>query len=65
GHIFPWGHPNVNLHIKMSDVFGRSNLVAITLRTKREDIFNFDTLGKVHRIQQAVELMDGVVKYYG
>jgi hypothetical protein len=49
----------------MSDVFGRSNLVAITLRTKREDIFNLDTLGKVHRIQQAVELMDGVVKYYG
>ena len=63
GHIFPWGHPNVNLHIKMSDVFGRSNLVAVTLRTKREDIFNLDTLGKVHRIQQAVELMDGVVKY--
>lgn len=63
GHIFPWGHPNVNLHIKMVEVFGGSNLVAITLRTKEGDIFNQDTLGKVYRIQRAVELMDGVVKY--
>jgi len=63
GHIFPWGHPNVNLHIKMVEIFGGSNLVAITLRTKRGDIFNQDTLGKVHRIQRALELMDGVVRY--
>lgn len=63
GQIFPWGHPNVNLHLKMSEVFGRSNLVAITLRTKEGDIFNPHTLGKVYRIQRAVELMDGVVKY--
>jgi len=63
GHIFPWGHPNVNLHIKMSKVFGGSNLVAITLRTNKEDIFNVETLKKVYRIQKAVELMDGVVKY--
>jgi len=63
GHIFPWGHPNVNLHIKMSNIFGRSNLVAITLRNKKGDIFNQDTLGKVYRIQKEVEMMDGVVKY--
>lgn len=63
GHIFPWGHPNVNLHIKMSDIFGRSNLVAVTLRNHTRDIFNQDTLGKVYRIQKAIELMDGVVKY--
>jgi predicted RND superfamily exporter protein len=64
GHIFPWGHPNVNLHIKMTEVFGRSNLVAITLRTKEKDVFDRDVLGKLYRIQKAVELMDGVVKYY-
>ena len=63
GHILPWGHDNVNLHIEMSKVFGRSNLVAVTLRTEKDDIFNIDTLGKIHRIQKAVELMDGVVKY--
>jgi len=63
GHIFPWGHPNVDLHIKMSKIFGRSNLVAITLRTKKGDIFNTTTLGKIYRIQRAIELMDGVVKY--
>ncbi|MDX1778627.1 MAG: MMPL family transporter, partial [Thermodesulfobacteriota bacterium] len=63
GHIFPWGHPNVDLHIKMSSIFGRSNLVAITLRTHEGDIFTPEILGKVHRIQQAIELMDGVVKY--
>jgi hypothetical protein len=63
GHIFPWGHPNVDLHIKMSKIFGGSNLVAITLRTKKDDIFNKETLGKIYRIQKAVELMDGVVKY--
>ncbi len=63
GHILPWGHPNVNLHIQMSKVFGGSNLVAVTLRTNKEDIFNPVTLGKVYRIQKAVELMDGVVKY--
>jgi hypothetical protein len=63
GHIFPWGHPNVNLHIKMSEVFGCSNLVAITLRNKVGDIFDPATLGKVYRIQRAIELMDGVVKY--
>jgi predicted RND superfamily exporter protein len=63
GYIFPWGHPNVDLHIKMSGVFGRSNLVVLTLRTKEDDIFNHDTLGKVYRIQRAIELMDGVVKY--
>ena len=63
GYIFPWGHPNVDLHIKMSKVFGRSNLVAITLRTKEGDIFNSATLGKVYSIQRAIELMDGVVKY--
>jgi len=63
GHIFPWGHSNVNLHIKMSKIFGRSNLVAITLRTKEGDIFTPAVLGKVYRIQKAIELMDGVVKY--
>ncbi len=63
GHILPWGHHNVNLQIKMTEVFGRNNLVAITLRTKKKDIFNIETLGKIHRIQKAVELMDGVVKY--
>ncbi len=63
GHIFPWGHPNVDLHIKMSSIFGRSNLVAVTLRTRERDIFTPETLGKVHRIQRAIELMDGVVKY--
>jgi len=63
GYIFPWGHSNVNLHIKMSKVFGRSNLVAITLRTKEGDIFNPAVLGKIYRIQKAIELMDGVVKY--
>ena len=63
GHIFPWGHPNVDLHIKMSSIFGRSNLVAITLRIREGDIFTPETLGKVHRIQRAIELMDGVVKY--
>ena len=63
GHIFPWGHPNVDLHIKMSSIFGRSNLVAVTLRTKDGDIFTPRTLGKIHRIQNAIELMDGVVKY--
>jgi len=63
GHIFPWGHPNVNLHIKMSEVFGGSNLVAVTLRTKQGDIFNPVVLGKIHRIQQGIEIMDGVVRY--
>ncbi|MCP4716983.1 MAG: hypothetical protein GY868_17800, partial [Deltaproteobacteria bacterium] len=63
GHIFPWGHSNVDLHIKMSKVFGGSNLVALTLRTTGKDIFNPDTLAKVVRMQKAVEMMDGVVKY--
>ena len=63
GYIFPWGHSNVNLHIKMSKVFGRSNLVAITMRVREGDIFNPTVLGKIYRIQKAVELMDGVVKY--
>ncbi len=63
GHILPLGHHNVNLHIKMTEVFGRNNLVAVMLRTSKKDIFNPDTLGKIYRIQQAVELMDGVVKY--
>lgn len=63
GHIFPWGHPNVNLHIKMSEVFGGSNLVAITMRTSRPDIFSPDLLEKIYRIQRQVELLDGVVKY--
>jgi len=47
----------------MSKIFGRSNLVAITLRTNQGDIFNPTTLGKIYRIQRAIELMDGVVKY--
>lgn len=63
GHILPWGHENVNLHIDMTRVFGNNNLVAVTLRTDKKDIFNTDTLGKIYRIQKAVELMDGVVKY--
>jgi len=62
GHIVPWGHPNVSLHSKMAEVFGGSNLVVITLRAKRTDIFNPETLGKVYRIQNAVELTDGVVR---
>jgi predicted RND superfamily exporter protein len=63
GHILPWGHHNVNLHIKMTKVFGRNNLVAITLRTTKNDIFNPETLSKIYRLQKAVELMDGIVKY--
>ena len=61
--LFPKNHPYVKIHKKFMDYFGGANVATLVLEVKDGDIYNQDTLNKIVRIQEAVELIPGVNPY--
>lgn len=59
----PKKDPNVILNDKMQEIFGGANTVVIQITTKKGDIFNFETLAKIVRINTKVLAMDGILPY--
>ncbi len=61
--LFPANHPYVQMHKKFMDYFGGANVATLVVEVKDGDIYNQETLQKMVRIQEAVELIPGVNPY--
>ena len=61
--LFPKKHPYVQIHQQFIEYFGGANNATIVLEVKKGDVFNPATLGKIIRIQEAVERIPGVNPY--
>jgi predicted RND superfamily exporter protein len=62
--LFPHNHPYVEIHKKYAKYFGGAYQATLMLEVKEggkyKDVFNFDTLNKMYRIQYDVDLIEGV-----
>ena len=58
--LFPKDHPYVQVHKKYAKYFGGAYQATVVLEVKEGDVFNTETLTKLSRIQEAVDLIPGV-----
>ncbi len=58
--LFPKNHPYVEIHKKYAKYFGGAYQATLMLEVKEGDVFNKETLNKISRIQDAVDLIPGV-----
>ncbi|AJE02177.1 hypothetical protein GPICK_01215 [Geobacter pickeringii] len=61
GDIVPPNHPYVKLTDKMVETFGGEHLVEIAVQVKQGDVLDPVNLAKIHRIDQKLREMQGVV----
>jgi predicted RND superfamily exporter protein len=61
--LFPANHPYVQIHKKFMDYFGGANVATLVVEVKEGDVYTQETLDKIVRIQDAVELIPGVNPY--
>jgi uncharacterized protein len=61
--MFPYDHPYLKLNARFGEVFGSgSSGLAIAVNSKKGDIFNQKTLGKIKNITEEIELWDEVYR---
>jgi predicted RND superfamily exporter protein len=58
--LLPQEHPYIQLHNDVKDTFGGANNVVVALSVEEGDIFNSDTLARIHRLTQGVDSLPGV-----
>lgn len=58
--LFPQNHPYVQVHKKYAKYFGGAYVATVVLEVKDGDVFNKQTLEKISRIQNDVDLIPGV-----
>ncbi len=58
--LFPSNHPYVEVHQKYSRYFGSAYQATLMVEVKNGDVFNTETLEKIARIQEEVDLIPGV-----
>lgn len=58
--LLPQGHPYIQLHNDVKDTFGGANNVVIALSVEEGDIFNSDTLSRIHHLTLGVDSLPGV-----
>lgn len=58
--LLPQDHPYVQVHQKIKNTFGGSNLVSIMLEVEQGDIFNRDFLSKLQKVTKDLQQVDGV-----
>jgi predicted RND superfamily exporter protein len=58
--LFPSNHSYVEVHQKYSKYFGSAYQATLMVEVKDGNVFNTETLGKISRIQDAVDLIPGV-----
>ena len=61
--LLPTDHPFIQVHNRFNRVFGGANLVLLSVEVKEGDIFNAQTLEKVKKLTQVLELTPGVNNY--
>src|SRR5579884_3699343 len=59
-NFFPSNHPNTLLYRQYHTHYGGAQTLAVMLRVKRGDIFNYSTLQKIEDITRAVNILPGV-----
>jgi predicted RND superfamily exporter protein len=58
--LLPQEHPYIQLHNDVKDTFGGANNVVMAISVSEGDIFNPDTLARIHRLTQGVDSLPGV-----
>jgi len=58
--LFPYKHQHVVIHKKFMNNFGGAHVATVVLEVKDGNVFNKETLEKISRIQEAVNLIPGV-----
>ncbi|EON91764.1 transporter [Marinobacter lipolyticus SM19] len=58
--LLPQDHPYVQVHQKIKNTFGGSNLVSIMLEVEQGDIFNRNFLSKLQKVTKDLQQVDGV-----
>ena len=61
--LFPKDHKYVQVHKKYARYFGGAYMATLMLEVKNGDVFNKETLAKIIRIEDAVDLIPGVDHY--
>jgi len=59
-NFFPSNHPNTLLYRQFHTHYGGAQTLALMLRVKQGDIFNYSTLQKIEDITRAVNILPGV-----
>ena len=59
-NFFPSNHPNTLLYRQFHTHYGGAQTLAVMLRVKHGDIFNYATLQKIEDITRAVNILPGV-----
>ncbi|MDP6560680.1 MAG: hypothetical protein QF619_11290, partial [Candidatus Binatia bacterium] len=59
--IAPEGHPYVRLNRYMTEVFGGTAMVQVSLEVEEGEVFDRDILARLYRIQQRLERLRDVV----
>ncbi len=58
--LLPQGHPYIKLHNSIRDTFGGANNIILSVEVDDGNIFNNETLNRVHRITQKVDSLYGI-----
>ncbi|WP_262500796.1 efflux RND transporter permease subunit [Pseudohalioglobus sediminis] len=58
--LLPQEHPYIQLHNDVKDTFGGANNVVMAISVEEGDIFNADTLSRIHRLTLGVDSLPGV-----
>ena len=58
--LLPQEHPYIQLHNEVKDTFGGANNVVMAISVEEGDIFNVDTLARIHRLTLGVDSLPGV-----
>jgi predicted RND superfamily exporter protein len=58
--LLPQEHPYIQLHNEIRDVFGGANNVILSLEVEEGDIFNNETLQRIHRLTVGVDSLFGI-----
>ncbi|MBI2090473.1 MAG: MMPL family transporter [Deltaproteobacteria bacterium] len=61
--LVPTDHPFIKVHNEFSKIFGGANLVLLAVEVKEGDIFNPQTLAKVKKLTEMLELTRGASNY--
>ncbi len=58
--LLPQKHPYIQLHNEIRDTFGGANNVIVGVVVRNGDIFNSDTMARIHEMTQGVDELPGV-----
>ena len=61
--LLPKDHPFIRVHNEFSKTFGGANLVLLAVEVRQGDIFNTETLEKVKKLTEVLELTPGANNY--